>query len=910
MIRHHVQRDARAAFAYYQLADYLAEGKALPPELCPQLGGRAAGLLGVAGSNDKSHFERLCHNLHPLTGEQLTERMRADRIVGIDVTFDGPKSLSVLEALTPDPRIAEARRWASLQTMQEMEQAAAVRVRKGGKDENRTSGNLVWYRAEHDTTRPIGGVPDMQPHEHYFVLSASYDPIEQQWKSLNAFDVLRDMPYYQAAFHARLASKLEELGYDVERKGKHYFEVAGVPASATAKFSRRKQLIEQEAKERGVIDATEKGQLGARTREHKSDEFTPAELRRIWAGRLTAVEQKAIAEVHWQAKRRQTEGYEPAQGDARAAIEHAAAHVFERKSSCPARELLAYALTYGVGKITVEDAWKELESGDRFTAEVEGRLYVASRAVLGQEQELVKLARAGKSSLPAIDPHWEIQNTALAIDQRAAVHSLLGSHSFVSMLVGAAGSGKTTLLEEARLGAEASGFSVHAFAPSAAASRINLVEAGFPDAAPVAALLVDRRLQEKARGQILLVDEAAMLGTKDTAALLRLARDLDARVWLVGDDRQHRAPGQHGSPFELLQSQAGITPARVLRSRRQKHKDYKAAVELERNRPGRGLLKLKALGWVKEVPDAERHKLLAADYLEAVKPERRRAGDRWEEVTPTALVIAPTIAEGARVSEQIRAGLKARGQLGQEREFLQLCSLQMTEAQRADPHVYRKGDLIEFTQNAPGRRRGERVEVAEGSPPPAHLAARFQAYRPGTIRLAEGDRVRITLGGRTREGHRLNNGDVLTVARFDAQGDVVDHRGWVIPKEYGHLASGYVTTSVSGQSRTVDRVLIAAGPESMGAVNRREMYVDLSRGREWARVYTSSAEELARAAAREDRQVSATELARLRKEQTRRALLERHLELLRRRRDPAPERGPHVDRQAHQVLERGVSLER
>lgn len=904
MIRHHVQKDAAAAVKYYQLADYLAEGEGPRAEL----GGRAAAMLGVAGSNDKLHFERLAHNLNPLTGEQLTERMRSDRIVGIDITFDGPKSFSVLEALTPDPMLAWARREASRETMLEMEEAAAARVRKGGKDENRTTGNLVWYRAEHDTTRPVGGVPDMQPHEHYFVLNQTWDAADRQWKAANLYDIIRDMPYYQAAYHARLASKLEELGYETERKGKAYFEVSGVPKSACAKFSRRKQMIDEEAKKRGITDAGEKAQLGARTREHKSDEFTPEQLRRIWAGKLSAAEQQAVAELHWMAKRAQAGSVcRPLQTDAaREAMEHAAAHVFERRSSAPAREVLAHALAFGVGKVTVEEAWARLEQGDRFTAAVDGRLHVASRAVLDEERKLVRLARGGKSALPAINPEWEIQDRRLETDQRAAVHHLLGSHDFVTMVQGAAGSGKTTLLDEARKGVEAAGLRVLAFAPTAQASRVNLAEAGFADAAPVAALLADPRLKEKARGQVILVDEAAMLGTKDAAALLKLARELDARLWLVGDDRQHRAVAR-GEPFGLLQRDAGLVPACVLRSRRQKSKGYKDAVELERKRPGRGLLKLKDMGLVKEVPDAGRHGVLAADYLEAVRPERKKVHGRWEEVAPTALVIAPTHAEGARVTEEIRGAIKARGGLRGEREFTSYTSLQLTEPQRGDRHAYKSGDVIQFTQNAKGHRRGERAEVTEGSPPPAHLAPLFQAYRPGTLRLAAGDRLRISLGGRTKEGHRLNNGDLLTVAGFTKAGDIIDARGWVIPKDYGHLTHGYVTTSVSGQSRTVDRVLVAAGRESLPAANARQMYVDLSRGREWARVYTHSAEELARAATRDDREVSATELAKLRKEQLRRGLLDRHLALLRRREAATP---PQVDRQQGRALERGSSLER
>lgn len=902
MIRHHVQKSAADAKRYYARSDYYAPGHAAPAN---ELGGRAAELLGVAGPAEQLHFERLCDNLHPLTGQPLTARTREDRIVGVDLTFDTPKSVAVLEALTPDPRIAEARREAALETMREIELAAAARVRKKGREENRTTGNLLWYRAEHDTTRPVEGVPDMQPHEHFFVLNATWDAAEKQWKAANLFDVLRDMPYHQAAYHQRLATRLEALGYPVERKG-IAFEVAGVPKSAADKFSRRKAQVEARAKEKGITAPDLKAKLGAETREHKADGFTPDQLRRLWAARLTAAEREALSDLHWRAKHPR-EGGRAVPRDhptAREAMEWAAAHVFERKSSAPASELLAHALAYGVGGFSVEEARGELERGDRFTALVDGRLHVASRAVLAEERELVRLARAGRGTLPAVNPRWEIADRRLEVDQRAAVHHLAGSRDFVTMLEGDAGAGKTTALSEARRAVEAAGGRVVAVAPSAQASRTNLRAEGFPDAQTVAALFTSRELRERARGQVILVDEAAMLGTAETAKLLRAAGELGARVWLVGDSKQHRSPSR-GSPFELLKSDAGIAPARLARIRRQKDTRYKTLVELARDKPAAAVMRLAEMGWVRE-SDAGRYQQLAADYLAAVEPERRKVGGRWQEVSPTALVVAPTHAEGAKVTAAIREGLKGRGALDEERPFTVLRSLQLTEAQRADPHSYQEGDVIQFVQNAKGHRCGERVELSGGVKPPAQLAARFQAYRPGTLNLAVGDRVRLTAGGESRDGQRLDNGDLLTVAGFTARGDIVADTGRrrvVIDRGFGHLAHGYTTTSISGQSRTVDRVLVSLGPDALGAANRRQLYVDLSRGREWAHVYTHDAAELARAAKRDERQVSATELDRLRRAQARRARVTELLRLRQRReqaepavtagRERAGERGVH-----------------
>lgn len=873
MIRHHVQKSAKDAVRYYSAPDYYAAGA---PGASRLLGG-AARLLGVEHSNVFEHFERLCHNQNPLTGEPLTARSRGDRIVGVDFTFDGPKGFSVLEALTGDARLRQALRDAAAETLAEMEQAMAARVRKGGRDENRTTGNMLYYLAEHDTTRPVDGVPDMQPHLHAFVLNATWDAAERQWKAANLLDVMRDMPYYQAAFHARLAGKLNALGYETERKG-NFFEVAGVPKSVIDKFSRRTAEIEKAAKEQGVTDPARKAELGAQTREHKGDELGWQQLRRLWVSRLTESERQNLAGLRLRAAEREREGWQPHGVTAREAVQHAADHTFERRSSAPAREVLAKALTFGVGSVSPEAAWAELERGDRFTAPVSGRLHVSSRAALEEERRMVKRARDGLATLAPLNPGWEIQDHALNIQQRAAVHRLLGSRDAVTMLVGDAGVGKTRLLKDAKEGAEAAGVRVLAFAPSASASRGNLREEGFEGAETVARLLADKQLQARARGQVILVDEAALLGTKETAALLQLAADLRARVWLVGDHKQHRAVSR-GAPFKLLQSEAGLIPARVSKIQRQKG-GYKRTVELARDDPAQALARLRTEGGVVEVPGAERYQKLAEDYLHAVQPEGGKE--------KTALVIAPTHAEGAKVTAAIRDGLRAQGRLGKDREFLQLKPLHLTEADRKDAQSYEAGDVLQFTQNAKGFTRGERVALAEGEAPPAHLAARFQAFRPGTIGVAVGDRLRVTLNGTTKDGHRLDNGSLFSVAGFTKAGDIIDHRGWVVGRDFGHLAHGYVTTSVSSQSKTVDRVLVAMGAESLSATNREQFYVSLSRGREWAKVYTDDVQALTRGVQKQEREVSATELAARRKALLRhRRKLERHVLHLRRREEPA-----------------------
>ena len=98
MIRISQQDSAAAAKGYYSKSDYYSEGQ----ELVGLWGGKGANHLGLSGTVDKESFDRLCDNLHPLTGEQLTVRTRAERTVGYDFTFSVPKSVSLLYGRTGD----------------------------------------------------------------------------------------------------------------------------------------------------------------------------------------------------------------------------------------------------------------------------------------------------------------------------------------------------------------------------------------------------------------------------------------------------------------------------------------------------------------------------------------------------------------------------------------------------------------------------------------------------------------------------------------------------------------------------------------------------------------------------------------------------------------------------------------
>jgi hypothetical protein len=301
--------------------------------------------------------------------------------------------------------------------------------------------------------------------------------------------------------------------------------------------------------------------------------------------------------------------------------------------------------------------------------------------------------------------------------------------------------------------------------------------------------------------------------------------------------------------LRLLEEEAGIKTAEVKEIQRQKDRYKKAIEALSEDRTGEGFKRLDELGWIREMPDADRYRQLASDYVDAVSHGK------------TALVVSPTHAEGHRITSEIRRLLKERGLLDEDgQRFLMLQNAQLTEAERGDAANYLPGDVLQFHQNAQGYRRGQRVAV-NGGPLPLESADRFSLFHASSLELARGDVVRITQNGFSLDGrHRLNNGARYRIKDFDEDGNIVFDNGWTIGKDFGHLAHGYVVTSHASQGKTVDRVFVGQSSHSGLASSREQFYVSCSRGREAVTVYCDDKEALREAVAQSDDRVAATEL--------------------------------------------------
>ncbi len=834
-------------------------------EVVGKWGGKLAKDFGLKGDVEQADFYKLVDHINPKTGEQLTARKSANRRVGYDLTFNAPKSVSLAYTVTQDEKIMDAFTSAVRDTMEELEQEARTRVRKNGKNELRTTGKMVWSEFIHLTSRPEKdkkGVVQIDPHlhAHAYAFNVTWDKKEKAYKALENSGIKMNASYYEAAFHSRLAMNLKDAGYSIDRNGR-YMELAGIDREMIEAFSNRGNRIKEIAKEKGLTDK-QKDMLAARTRRGKDAHVPFQDLRENVISRFSDEQLTKIKNV-----KSANPDHQP--HDVSTALNLSLAHELERRSVVREKRILAEALQKGFGRFTPKDILKEAKRHSQIIRRlVDGEVHATSKQAIKEEIKMIEFAREGKGKL---DPIWgqphEFSRDFLNDEQRRAVEHVLKSNDRVTLLEGGAGTGKTTLMKEVDEGMKKGGKKLFAFAPSAAASRGVLKEEGFKNADTVASLVASKKMQEKVRGQVIWIDEAGQVGTPTLNKVFEIAEKQNARVLLTGDTKQHSSV-ERGDAMRLLQERAGLKVATVREIQRQKVASYKDAVNhLQHGRISQGIETLDRTGNLIQVENKEqRQEMIADDYIKALEKKE------------TALVVSPTRKEGAEVTRAIREKLTEKGKLGkQAREFTVQRNLDFTEAQKADINSYREGMVIQLMQNAKGFKAGHKFEVVgvekgkllvKGMSQrksilgglPLDGSAKFQVFEKGTLNVAEGERIRITNNGKSKDGKRLYNGNEYQVKRFDQDGNIVLTNGTVLDKDHRNFSYGYTSTSHSSQGKTVDRVLIAQGAQSIPASSREQFYVSVSRGRKSATIYTDDKEMLKSAVQKTQERVSALEL--------------------------------------------------
>ncbi|HXH55243.1 MAG TPA: Ti-type conjugative transfer relaxase TraA [Gammaproteobacteria bacterium] len=405
-----------------------------------------------------------------------------------------------------------------------------------------------------------------------------------------------------------------------------------------------------------------------------------------------------------------------------------------------------------------------------------------SKEMLGIETQMLErtrlLSQCDGHSVKIEHKLQAIASRTLSTEQKEAFHHLLESQD-LRCIVGYAGSGKSYLLGAAREAWEASGYRVHGATLSGIAAETLEGSSGIESRTLASRCWYwNRGEQLLGSKDILVVDEAGMLGSRQMARLLEIADQGNAKVVLVGDTQQLQAI-EAGAAFRAIIER---TPTLELTEVRRQRVPWQAEATKEFAR-----------GKTQEA--LQRYELSHLHVFETQALARRAVVEMWNDARishpdQTQIMLAYTRADVRELNEEARTLRQAQGELGIELEF-------KTERGK---RTFAINDRLYFLKN------DRTLGVMNGS--------------LGTIELVKEEQIVVRLDG-------ADNKDIND-----------DRRVTVNLNAYNCLDHGYAATIHKSQGITVDRSYVL----SSRYLDAHATYVGMSRHRESVDLFYSREE--------------------------------------------------------------------
>jgi Ti-type conjugative transfer relaxase TraA len=399
---------------------------------------------------------------------------------------------------------------------------------------------------------------------------------------------------------------------------------------------------------------------------------------------------------------------------------------------------------------------KDARGEDRFTTramiEAERRLQRAAELMAERERHEVRdrdreaaLARAGA------------RNLVLSTEQADALAHITDGRD-LGVVVGHAGTGKSAMLGVAREAWEAAGYEVRGVALSGIAAE-NL-ESGSGIASRTIASLEYGWQQGRdmlTTRDVLVIDEAGMVGTRQLERLLSPAAEAGAKVVLVGDPQQLQAI-EAGAAFRSIHERNG--GAEIGEVRRQREDWQREATRDLAN--GKTVIALEAYRSQGMVHEAVTREQARGDLIERWDRGRQEAPER------SRIILTHTNDEVRAINEAARERMRAAGDLGDE--------VRVTVERGG--RGFASGDRVMFLQNERG------LGVKNGT-----LGTIEQvSARSMAVRTDDGRSVRFDV----KDYNGIDHGYAATIHK--AQGMTVD-RAHVLATPGMDAHSSYVALS-------------------------------------------------------------------------------------------------------------------
>ena len=772
------------------------------------------------------------------------------RLRGVDLTLNAPKSVSIQALAIGDGRLIDAHERAVTVALKHAEQLAVAR-------DGETTGKLLIASYQHGTSREL----DPHLHTHNVAINVTRKS-DGTWRALNYRTFFENQKLITAIYRAELAREIRALGYEIRLTGKnHGFELAHITPAQIREFSKRARQIETSLEKRGLNreSATSKQleseTLATRRPKRNVDRTSLGEQWREKANEI-GIEPKQVPSI------RPPKSSKAKETTALGAVDYAIEHLTERQAAVTENQVVQTALGAGMGSVNANEIYADLRQRESKGEVLRQNGQLTTREMLDAEKHILSMALSGRGQTIPIADRDRVaegfQASSLNPGQRKAVELIATSRDRVVGVQGRAGTGKTFMLAEMKRIAEANGFYLMGLGPSGRAVQ-ELTDAGVASRTIASFNIAqDKEIDGKS---VIVVDEAGMVPTKDMRQIVQTAEQHNAKVVVIGDEKQLKAV-EAGRPFAQLYEH-GIQFALMDEIQRQQNESLREAViEASRGQIAQSISRMEP--YVTEVKaDEKRYRTIAEEFANRSSEERRNT-----------LVITGTNQARDAINREIRTAL---GRGDDDHAVTIVRRVDMTKAQAKLIRHYEPGMVVEASRAYSGllAEKGERFHVdivgrefvrlrRENGKLVDWNPARnpgFIAYEERTIKLETGDRIQFTQGDKTI-GYKSR--ELAEVTGIDKDSlNIRRGNGTEISLRLSRpltIDYGYAATAHSSQGATVDRVMVDIDTKSP-STNDAAYYVEISRARYEAKIYTNDRTKLPEAVQRVSEKTAALDLA-------------------------------------------------
>lgn len=629
---------AGAAAAYYQ--SHLRSGEYYTSSPGTWHSSAATEALQLSREVAAKDFVAIAEGMAP-DGRALVQACGPGHRAGWDGTFSAPKSVSVLwSQLRGAQRMAieQAQARAVDAALQVLErQAVRVRVGKGGSSQ--VPAAMLAACFAHETSRDL----DPQLHTHAFIANCAFRP-DGKFGALESRHLYAWHTAVGTAYRAQLAEELRQLGYNCV-SDERAFRIRGVPDAVCKAFAKRRATIEMIAAERGATTSAglEAATLATRAKKVEIDSNL---LYRQWRE-----EGAALGFGHEQAASL-ADAQPPTESpiDLDGLLLELTAHAAVFREQDLWRAVAERVQSAGGGIKRIEQIVDQLLAGDELVALAEHRF--TTQAMLNLEESALRaasqLCEQTGQACTLVSSERELSGE----QSRALAHVL--ADGGLRLIEGRAGTGKSYLLGVARECWTQAGYRVLGAALAGKAAQ-GLQEGSGIRSQTLHSLLaqIDAGQFRLDRKAVLVVDEAAMVGTAQMERLLRATADAGAKLVLVGDSRQLQSIDA-GGVFRRLSIDVGAAELAEIR-RQRNDKDREAVLHMMEGRAGEALRMLDELERI-HVQDGQPATVAAMveDWSRSYNPRD----------PATSLMLAATRADVREINAAARALLRDQGLIG------------------------------------------------------------------------------------------------------------------------------------------------------------------------------------------------------------------------------------------------------